>query len=75
MRRFFVDQNDPFCYNVVIVINKEQHMIELQCVSVAGGWQSAIKNTQVRFGPVYNRIQDLWVWQRNNIFDAQKMVD
>lgn len=50
-------------------------MIELQCVSVAGGWQSAIKNTQVRFGPVYNRIQDLWVWQRNNIFDAQKMVD
>jgi hypothetical protein len=43
-------------------------MIELQCVSVAGGWQTCIKGTEVRFGPVYNKITELWAWQKNNIY-------
>ena len=42
--------------------------IQLNCASVAGGWQTAIKDTEVTFGPVFNRIQDLWSWQRENIF-------
>ena len=49
-------------------------MLELQCVSVAGGWQTCIKNTQVCFGPVYNRIQDLWAWQRANLFASEAEV-
>ncbi len=47
-------------------------MIELNCASVAGGWQTAIKNTEVTFGPVFNRIQDLWAWQRANVYAVQK---
>lgn len=47
-------------------------MLNLECVSVIGGWQSAIKGTSVKFGPVYNRIQDLWIWQRDNIFGVLK---
>ena len=50
-------------------------MLELQCLNVPGGWQTCIKHTQVSFGPVFNRIQDLWVWQKNNIFAVQKTVD
>ena len=50
-------------------------MIELQCANVPGGWQTCIKNTQVTFGPVFNKIGDLWMWQKNNIFAAQKTVD
>ena len=46
-------------------------MIQLNCASVAGGWQTAIKGTEVTFGPVFNRIQDLWNWQRANIFQEQ----
>ena len=44
--------------------------IQLNCTSVAGGWQTAIKDTEVTFGPVFNRIQDLWAWQRANIFQV-----
>ena len=42
--------------------------VQLNCANVAGGWQTAIKDTEVTFGPVFNRIQDLWAWQRANIF-------
>lgn len=43
-------------------------MVEFCCISVLGGWQTAIKNTGYRFGPVFNRIQDLWAWQAKHIF-------
>ncbi len=46
-------------------------MVQLNCASVPGGWQTAIKGTEVTFGPVFNRIQDLWNWQRANIFQEQ----
>jgi hypothetical protein len=49
-------------------------MIELNCVSVARGWQTAIKDTEVLFGPVFNNITDLWMWQKNNIFAQQKQL-
>mgnify|MGYP003342568484 FL=1 len=42
--------------------------MELQCASVAGGWQTEIKATGYRFGPVFNSITDLWRWQRENVF-------
>jgi hypothetical protein len=53
-------------------LSKENTVIELNCASVAGGWQTAIKNTEVTFGPVFNRIQDLWAWQRANVYAVQK---
>ena len=39
------------------------------CVSVLGGWQSAVEGQHVTyaFGPVFNNIQDLWNWQKENI--------
>ncbi len=46
-------------------------MVELNCASVPGGWQTAIKGTEVTFGPVFNRIQELWAWQKNNIYAGQ----
>ena len=43
-------------------------MIEIVCISVVGGWQSAIKGSDVTFGPAFHKIQDLWSWQRENIY-------
>lgn len=45
-------------------------IIELQCLNVPGGWQTVIKGTEITLGPVFNRIQDLWNWQRDNIYAA-----
>jgi hypothetical protein len=41
--------------------------MELCCKSVAGGWQTCVKKTDYCFGPVFNRVQDLWLWQRENL--------
>lgn len=41
------------------------------CLSVVGGWQSAFQDTSVTFGPVFNKIQDLWAWQRENLYVAE----
>ena len=46
--------------------------MELTCTSVAGGWQTEITATGYKFGPVFNRIQDLWNWQRENVFGDAK---
>lgn len=42
--------------------------MELVSVSVIAGWQTGIKGTAVLFGPIFNNIDDLWRWQRDNIF-------
>lgn len=42
--------------------------MDLECVSVLGGWQTGIKGTSVLFGPVYNKVTDLWQWQRDHIY-------
>lgn len=49
-------------------------MIELQCANVPGGWQTEIKNTNVKFGPVFNSIVDLWKWQKENIYAPAKQA-
>lgn len=46
--------------------------MELTCANVPGGWQTEIKATGYKFGPVFNRIQELWVWQRENVFGGSK---
>ena len=43
-------------------------MVEVECLNVPGGWQTAIKKTGYTFGPVYNSITDLWRWQGVNLF-------
>jgi hypothetical protein len=45
--------------------------IKLECINVAGGWQSNIKNTPYVFGPIYMKIQDLWAWQRKHVYGVQ----
>lgn len=50
------------------VSHKSSFGAELCCKNVPGGWQTAIKKTDYLFGPVYNNIQDLWHWQRVNIY-------
>ena len=37
--------------------------MKLVCVSVCGGWQSALADTGELFGPVFNSVNDLWQWQ------------
>lgn len=41
---------------------------EINCVSTVSGWQTAFKDTNVTFGPSFHKIQDLWDWQRENIY-------
>jgi len=50
------------------------NMIELNCLSVAGGWQSHDEVTGLTFGPVFNKIQDLWSWQRENPVGGKMVV-
>lgn len=38
------------------------------CVSVCGGWQSGFSQTEITFGPIFNKVQDLWNWQRANLY-------
>ena len=40
------------------------------CLSVLGGWQTAIKDTDQILGPVFNKIQDLWNWQKENLYST-----
>lgn len=47
-------------------------MIQVNCKNVIGGWQTCVKSTEYCFGPVFNRIQDLWVWQRANLFATEQ---
>ena len=47
-------------------------MVELGCLSVVGGWQTCVLGTDITFGPVFNRVNDLWAWQRVNLFVAKE---
>lgn len=49
-------------------------MVELSCVSVAGGWQSHDEISGLNFGPVFNRVNDLWAWQKENPVGGQMVV-
>lgn len=49
--------------------------MELACANVPGGWQTEIKATGYRFGPVFNSIADLWRWQRENVFGPRKTAE
>ena len=42
--------------------------MKIICKSVPGGWQSCVDGTGYLFGPTYNKIQDLWAWQRMNLY-------
>lgn len=41
------------------------------CLSVPGGWQTGLElpngNTEV-FGPTFNKVNDLWAWQKANLY-------
>jgi len=50
------------------------NMIEPICLSVGGGWRSYDNASKVAFGPVFNDIQELWDWQRNNPVEGMKLV-
>jgi hypothetical protein len=41
------------------------------CKSVVSGWKTCIHETGETFGPSFNKIQDLWNWQRENIYDIE----
>jgi hypothetical protein len=36
-------------------------------VSVINGWQTIHKPSKVVFGPTFNKVTDLWEWQRINL--------
>lgn len=40
------------------------------CLSVVGGWQTCHSATGELIGPAFNRIQDLWAWQRANLYNG-----
>jgi hypothetical protein len=43
-------------------------MREVICLSVLTGWQSAYKDTEETFGPVFGSVNQLWDWQKDNLF-------
>lgn len=38
------------------------------CVSVVGGWQTGLKNSNITFGPVFRNTNELWAWQKDNLY-------
>ena len=51
--------------------------VNFYVASVSGGWQTVAHTPDGRdwpFGPVMNNVTDLWAWQKNNLFAAQKEV-
>ena len=48
--------------------------MEITCISVPGGWQTMVylfnDKKAYPFGPVFNKVTDLWGWQRANLFDV-----
>lgn len=47
--------------------------MEISCANVPGGWQTVVytnDNGEYTFGPVFNKVTDLWSWQRANLFDV-----
>jgi len=47
-------------------------MIEVNCKSVLGGWQTQVVCSGYLFGPVFNKITDLWEWQRVNLYPPRE---
>lgn len=43
-------------------------MLQVNCKSVLGGWQTQVAATGYLFGPIFNSITDLWDWQAANLF-------
>ena len=48
--------------------------MNIQCKNVPGGWQTCVVETGYLFGPVYNSINDLWAWQRANLYALREAV-
>ena len=48
-------------------------VINRVCLSVPGGWQSQDTVTGVAFGPVYNKLGDLFDWQKDNPVEGMKL--
>jgi hypothetical protein len=47
--------------------------MKISCANVVGGWVTIMIPTdgkEYTFGPVYNKISDLWDWQRKNLYDV-----
>jgi hypothetical protein len=46
--------------------------MKITCANVPGGWQTLVTTNDSKewpFGPVMNRITDLWDWQRKNLYN------
>jgi hypothetical protein len=48
--------------------------MKLSCLSVVGGWQSRDEVSGLTFGPVFNKVGDLWEWQRENVTEDMMVV-
>ena len=48
--------------------------MNIQCANVPGGWQTCVVETGYLFGPVYNKITDLWAWQKQNLYALVETV-
>jgi hypothetical protein len=47
--------------------------MKITCISVPGGWQTLVYTTdggEYPFGPVFNKVTDLWDWQRANLYNV-----
>lgn len=48
--------------------------MKITCASVLGGWQTSIKTAdgvEYPFGPVFNKITNLYDWQRENLYNVE----
>ena len=54
-----------------ITFNMKALNMSFCCVSVPGGWQTAVTKTGYPFGPVFNDVEDLWNWQKVNLYGGE----
>lgn len=40
------------------------------CKSVMAGWQTCVSSTGELIGPVFRKVTDLWLWQRDTLYTA-----
>lgn len=47
--------------------------MRITCTNVMNGWQTVVRTEDGQnwpFGPVFNRVSDLWDWQRKNLYNC-----
>lgn len=60
-------KDDDWIKGSPIITEENKESTTYNCTSVLEGWQTKHMPTQQLIGPSFNKITDLWEWQRDNL--------